>query len=66
MNTETLVEMKEPSGSIFFVDCLLPDGSWRRGTIGWPHEDALIVAAGCKEDHPDWLVEINRVEKKGM
>lgn len=42
----------------YFVDCLTPEG-WRKGSIAWPAEDAQIVAAGFREEHPDWLVEIN-------
>jgi hypothetical protein len=45
----------------YFVDCLTPAG-WRYGTIGWPIADAQIVAAGYREERPDWLVEINPVE----
>jgi len=44
-----------------FVDCLTETG-WRRGSIAWPVEDAIIVAAGFREEHPNWLVEINPIE----
>lgn len=50
----------------FFVDCLLPDGTWKRGSILWPKADAEAVAKGIKEEHPDWLVEINPVEVKNL
>jgi hypothetical protein len=46
----------------YAVDCLLPGGTWRKGTILWPLADALIVAAAYHADHPDWLVEINPVD----
>jgi len=46
----------------YFVDCLLPDGTWRKGDIAWPEADALIVATGFREEHPDWLVEVNLME----
>jgi len=46
----------------FFVDCLLPDGSWKRGSVAWPSDDAEIVAAGFREEHPDWIVELNPLE----
>ncbi len=44
-----------------FVDCLTETG-WRKGSIAWPMEDALIVAAGFREEHPNWAVEINPLE----
>jgi hypothetical protein len=76
MSTETLVttgRMDEAeSGSAVrlhpvvrrrqsFIDCLTETG-WRRGSIAWPVEDAIIVAAGFREEHPNWLVEINPIE----
>lgn len=45
----------------FFVDCLTENG-WRKGSIAWPFEDAQIVANGFREEHPDWVVEINPLE----
>lgn len=44
-----------------FVDCLTESG-WRKGSIAWPMADAEIVAAGFREEHPNWLVEINPIE----
>ena len=44
-----------------FVDCLTESG-WRKGSIAWPLADAEIVAAGFREEHPNWLVEINPIE----
>lgn len=44
-----------------FVDCLTESG-WRNGSIAWPLADAEIVAAGFREEHPNWVVEINPIE----
>jgi len=58
--TQTHKNMK--TSRKYFVDCLLPDGTWRKGDIAWPEADALIVATGFREEHPDWLVEVNLME----
>lgn len=46
----------------YFVDTLREDGQWHKGSIAWPKDDAEIVARGMREDHPEWLVEVNPLE----
>lgn len=50
----------------YFVDCMLPDGTWEYGSIGSNAESAESWAEYIRQQHPDWLVEINPVEKKGL
>lgn len=45
-----------------FVDVLKEDGQWSQGQIAWPYDEALNVAAEIREQHPDWVVEVNPLE----
>ena len=46
----------------YFVDCRLPDGSAREGTVAWPSDEALTRADELRREHPDWFVELNPLE----
>jgi hypothetical protein len=46
----------------YFIDITLPDGTHKGGTIAWPREDALAVAAEYRHVHPDWVVELVPVD----
>jgi len=50
----------------FCVDCLLPNGVWKKGSIVWPAANAEVVAASIRDEHPDWLVELNPVETEAL
>ena len=52
--------------SKFFIDCLLPDGTWKQGSIIWPAADAALIAESMREEHPDWLIELNPVETERL
>lgn len=55
--------MRDKNQYMYFVDCTLPNGMEDMGAIGWPYEDAVERAEEIRKEHPDWIVDVNAIEK---